>query len=175
MMFDDVKKISLVIFSKQKARVSLARAAYSEADVLLLDDPLSAVDARVSKHLFENCINGANIMKEKTRILVTHQLQFLPFADKIVILNNGKIENEGTYGELVEKGVNFVQFVSHSEEKDDEVDEGLAEDETTAEYESLSNGKTQSPSSIRNHRPRRRRNTSSKIQWDSVCMNISIL
>uniref|UniRef100_A0A8C7JN77 Multidrug resistance-associated protein 4 n=1 Tax=Oncorhynchus kisutch TaxID=8019 RepID=A0A8C7JN77_ONCKI len=68
----------------QKARVSLARAVYQDADIYLLDDPLSAVDAEVGKHLFEQCICG--LLRKKPRILVTHQLQYLKAADQILVL-----------------------------------------------------------------------------------------
>uniref|UniRef100_A0A8C5C177 Uncharacterized protein n=1 Tax=Gadus morhua TaxID=8049 RepID=A0A8C5C177_GADMO len=68
----------------QKARVNLARAVYLDADIYLLDDPLSAVDAEVGRHLFEKCICG--ILKDKPRILVTHQLQYLKAADQILVL-----------------------------------------------------------------------------------------
>uniref|UniRef100_A0A3B4ZGW4 Multidrug resistance-associated protein 4-like n=1 Tax=Stegastes partitus TaxID=144197 RepID=A0A3B4ZGW4_9TELE len=68
----------------QKARVSLARAVYHDADIYLLDDPLSAVDAEVGRHLFEECICG--LLKKKPRVLVTHQLQYLKAADQIVVL-----------------------------------------------------------------------------------------
>lgn len=62
---------------RQAARVALARAAYSRADVVLLDDPLSAVDAKVAEHLFERCISNAPgaLMAGRTRLLVTHQTQ----------------------------------------------------------------------------------------------------
>lgn len=70
----------------QKARINLARAVYREADIYLLDDPLSAVDIHVAKHLFEECING--YLANKTRILVTHQVQHLKEANNILILNN---------------------------------------------------------------------------------------
>uniref|UniRef100_A0A667ZZN8 Cystic fibrosis transmembrane conductance regulator n=1 Tax=Myripristis murdjan TaxID=586833 RepID=A0A667ZZN8_9TELE len=68
----------------QKARVNLARAVYQDADIYLLDDPLSAVDAEVGRHLFEQCICG--LLKNKPRILVTHQLQYLKAADQILVL-----------------------------------------------------------------------------------------
>lgn len=70
----------------QKARINLARALYRDSDIYLLDDPLSAVDIHVSKHLFDKCING--YLANKTRILVTHQVHHLKDADHIVILNN---------------------------------------------------------------------------------------
>lgn len=69
----------------QRARINLARAVYRQADVYLLDDPLSAVDTHVGKHLFDKCI--IKHLKGKTRILVTHQLQYLKKADLIVVLN----------------------------------------------------------------------------------------
>lgn len=70
----------------QRARINLARAVYRQADIYLFDDPLSAVDTHVAKHLFERCIK--TYLKDKTRILVTHQVQFLKQADAIVIINN---------------------------------------------------------------------------------------
>lgn len=69
----------------QRARINLARSVYAPADIYLFDDPLSAVDTHVGKHLFEECIKG--YLSNKSRILVTHQLQFLKQADMIVILN----------------------------------------------------------------------------------------
>lgn len=68
----------------QRARINLARAVYRQSDIYILDDPLSAVDAHVSRHLFDECISG--YLKNKTRILVTHQLQFLKKADLIVVV-----------------------------------------------------------------------------------------
>ncbi|EPY75990.1 multidrug resistance-associated protein 4 isoform 2, partial [Camelus ferus] len=70
----------------QKARVNLARAVYQDADIYLLDDPLSAVDAEVSRHLFELCICQA--LHGKITILVTHQLQYLKAASQILILKD---------------------------------------------------------------------------------------
>uniref|UniRef100_A0A3Q2TB68 Cystic fibrosis transmembrane conductance regulator n=1 Tax=Fundulus heteroclitus TaxID=8078 RepID=A0A3Q2TB68_FUNHE len=72
----------------QKARVNLARAVYQDADIYLLDDPLSAVDAEVGRHLFEQCICG--LLKTKPRILVTHQLQYLKAADQILVLKEAE-------------------------------------------------------------------------------------
>ncbi|KAI1899161.1 hypothetical protein AGOR_G00058700 [Albula goreensis] len=79
----------------QKARVNLARAVYQDADIYLLDDPLSAVDAEVGRHLFEQCICG--ILRKKPRILVTHQLQYLKAADQILVLKEGHMVALGTY------------------------------------------------------------------------------
>ncbi|BGP58188.1 hypothetical protein JCM8202v2_005849 [Rhodotorula sphaerocarpa] len=83
----------------QKQRVNIARALYSNADVVLLDDPLSAVDAHVGKFLFDNAICGS--LAGKTRLLVTHALHFLPRVDYIICLENGRVSQEGTYADLV--------------------------------------------------------------------------
>lgn len=71
----------------------------------LLDDPLSAVDPHVGQHLFEKCICG--VLAPTTRLLVTHQLQFLPSADVVVVLSAGRISHIGSYQDLVEAGVEF--------------------------------------------------------------------
>lgn len=81
---------------------------YANADVYLLDDPLSAVDAHVGRQLMTECICG--VLRGKTRILVTHQLQFLPEADQVVMMEDGAIAHTGTYAELVEQGVTFAEF-----------------------------------------------------------------
>lgn len=65
------------------------RAVYRNADTYLLDDPLSAVDSRVGKRLFNECING--LLRDKTRILVTHHLQYLKEADEIILIDNVRI------------------------------------------------------------------------------------
>ena len=79
----------------QKARIALARACYQKSDVVLLDDPLSAVDSIVAEHLFNECI--VNFLQSTTRILVTHQVQFLPHCDRVIVLDdeNGTIQNIG--------------------------------------------------------------------------------
>uniref|UniRef100_A0A674EFR8 Cystic fibrosis transmembrane conductance regulator n=1 Tax=Salmo trutta TaxID=8032 RepID=A0A674EFR8_SALTR len=98
----------------QKARVNLARAVYQDADIYLLDDPLSAVDAEVGRHLFEQCICG--ILKNKPRILVTHQLQYLQSADQILVLKEGHMVARGTYSELQRSGVDFTSLLKREEE-----------------------------------------------------------
>jgi ATP-binding cassette subfamily C (CFTR/MRP) protein 1 len=71
----------------QKARVSLARAVYADADIVLMDDPISALDANVKKKIFKKVFKGD--MKKKTRILVTHAVDFLEHVDRIVIMEGG--------------------------------------------------------------------------------------
>ncbi|XP_058838490.1 probable multidrug resistance-associated protein lethal(2)03659 [Topomyia yanbarensis] len=102
----------------QKARISLARAVYRNAEVYLLDDPLSAVDAHVGRHLFDYCMR--EYLKGKIVILVTHQLQYLQSADQIVILKHGKVEAVGTYDSLRETGLDFAQLLSAPSGREDE-------------------------------------------------------
>lgn len=82
----------------QKARIALARAVYSDADIILLDDPLSAVDTHVANGIFHECILGA--LKNKCVVVVTHQLQFLRHAPKILLLEDGKQHMIGTFDEI---------------------------------------------------------------------------
>lgn len=96
--------------------MALARACYANADVYLLDDPLSAVDAHVGKHLFQQCMLG--MLRSTTRILVTHQLQYLAAADLILVMKEGRVIDRGTYGELSSRGVDFHQFELTTPESD---------------------------------------------------------
>nr|XP_048724560.1 multidrug resistance-associated protein 1-like isoform X2 [Caretta caretta] len=95
----------------QKQRVSLARAVYSNADLYLLDDPLSAVDVHVGKHLFEKLIGPSGLLKNKTRILVTHNLTLLPQTDVIIVMEDGRIAHMGTYQELLSERANFAELL----------------------------------------------------------------
>ncbi|CAF1375520.1 unnamed protein product [Rotaria sp. Silwood1] len=76
----------------QKARISLARALYADADLYLLDDPLAAVDPKVAKNIFDRCIGPHSLLRGKTRILVTHQTHFLVEADQMILMTYGHIE-----------------------------------------------------------------------------------
>lgn len=104
----------------QKARISLARACYRNAGIYLLDDPLSAVDTHVGKHLFDQCLR--DLLRNNIVILVTHQLQYLQHVDQIVIFNHGKVEAVGTYESLRETGLDFAKLLADpsKEEKNDE-------------------------------------------------------
>nr|XP_020732967.1 multidrug resistance-associated protein 4-like [Odocoileus virginianus texanus] len=106
----------------QKARVSLARAVYQDADIYLLDDPLSTVDAEVSRHLFEQCVHQA--LEEKITILVTHQLQYLKHASQILILKDGKIMQKGTFAEVQESWIDFEDILLKKENEEAEPSPG---------------------------------------------------
>eukprot|EP00892_Ulva_mutabilis_P008206 jgi/Ulvmu1/5758/UM025_0012.1 len=83
----------------QKQRIAVARAVYANADVYLFDDPLSALDAKVGRQVFRACIAGE--LASKTRLLVTNQLQYVPDADKVVVLRDGRVAEAGTYADLM--------------------------------------------------------------------------
>ncbi|XP_028843807.1 canalicular multispecific organic anion transporter 2 isoform X2 [Denticeps clupeoides] len=95
----------------QRQRVSLARALYSEADVYLLDDPLSAVDAHVAKHIFDHVIGPQGALQEKTRILVTHGISFLPQVDNIMVMVDGCVSEMGSYQDLLNQNGAFAEFL----------------------------------------------------------------
>ncbi|KAJ7320835.1 multidrug resistance-associated ABC transporter [Mycena albidolilacea] len=94
----------------QKARISLARAAYASTDIVLLDDPLSAVDFYVGKAILEDCIVHGPLA-DRTRILVTHALHVLDKTDYIYVMDNGTIKEQGTYETLMKEGVVFSQLM----------------------------------------------------------------
>lgn len=81
----------------QKQRVSLARAVYSQADIYLLDDPLSSVDSHVGKHIFDNVFGENGLLEGKTRLLVTHAIVYLPKVDEIYVMIDGEITESGSY------------------------------------------------------------------------------
>ncbi|XVE48508.1 hypothetical protein DITRI_Ditri01bG0007400 [Diplodiscus trichospermus] len=96
----------------QKQRVSIARAVYSNSDVYIFDDPLSALDAHVAQRVFNKCIKEG--LRGKTRILVTNQLHFLPHVDYILLVCNGVIKEEGSFKELSEKGRIFQKLMENA-------------------------------------------------------------
>ncbi|NXG29334.1 MRP3 protein, partial [Dromaius novaehollandiae] len=110
----------------QRQRVSLARAVFSNSDVYLLDDPLSAVDSHVAKHIFDQVIGPDGVLKGKTRILVTHGISFLPQVDHIVVLVDGKISEMGSYQDLLKQNKAFSEFLRNYA-----LEEHIEEDEPT--------------------------------------------
>ncbi|XP_016960247.1 ATP-binding cassette sub-family C member 4 [Drosophila biarmipes] len=105
----------------QRARISLARAVYKPAQIYLMDDPLSAVDAHVGRHLFDEVIGprGRLAQLKATRILVTHQVHFLSEADIIVIVDQGRILRQGTYQELINSDLDFAKLLERPKDADE--------------------------------------------------------
>ncbi|KAF9904913.1 hypothetical protein EC991_002213 [Linnemannia zychae] len=98
----------------QRARVSLARAAYRDSDIYILDDPLSAVDPKVGRALFDNCING--LLKGKARVLVTHQLQYIKDCENVIVLERGQITHMGHVDEVMKEEVEVTQVVREGDD-----------------------------------------------------------
>ncbi|KAI0244261.1 Multidrug resistance-associated protein 5 [Massospora cicadina] len=101
----------------QRHRVSIARAVYNDADVVLMDDPLSSMDPRVGKHLFRECIQG--LLKDKAVVFVTNQLHFLPHCDHIFVMKSGECIEQGKYADLMASDVDLAALVGESIEIED--------------------------------------------------------
>nr|XP_029724825.1 multidrug resistance-associated protein 1-like isoform X4 [Aedes albopictus] len=125
----------------QKQRVSLARAVYSDADIYFLDDPLSAVDSHVGKHIFEQVIGENGLLAKKTRVLVTHGITYLPNTNVIYVMKDGEISESGSYQELMEKKGAFADFlIQHLQEvneEEEDIDEIKAQLESNVSSEEL--------------------------------------
>lgn len=161
----------------QKQRISLARAVYSGSEIYFFDDPLSAVDSHVGKHIFDKVIGPKGLLRKKTRILVTHRLSVLPQVDSVLVLIGGKISDVGTYEELLARGGAFsdflVQFLREGEETEGVSDEDLqllgeivaqagAPSELLRQYSRLSTNESDSCASDSERRARRRRTSSGR-------------
>lgn len=108
----------------QKQRVSLARAVYQDADIYLLDDPLSAVDSHVGKHIFDHVIGPTGILTNKTRVLVTHGITYLPKTDNIYVMSYGEVSESGSYHQLLEKKGSFAEFLlQHLQEANEDAED----------------------------------------------------
>ncbi|KAF3530887.1 hypothetical protein DY000_02043297 [Brassica cretica] len=120
----------------QKQRIQIARALYQDADIYLFDDPFSAVDAHTGSHLFKEVILG--ILNDKTVIYVTHQVEFLPEADLILVMKDGRITQAGRYNEILDSGTDFMELVgAHTDALAtvDTYEQGCASSESTTNKE----------------------------------------
>lgn len=95
----------------QKQRISLARCVYANANICLFDDPLSAVDAHVGKHIFDQVIGPYGLLKNKTRIFVTNSLSYLGEVDEVCMVKDGQIVEKGTFTELTNRHGIFAEFI----------------------------------------------------------------
>jgi ATP-binding cassette, subfamily C (CFTR/MRP), member 1 len=119
----EIGERGITVSGGQKQRLNIARAVYFDADIVLLDDPLSAVDAHVGRHLFDNAICG--LLKDKCRILATHQLHVLSRCDRIIWMEDGHIQAFDSYKNLMETNAGFSAMIGSNAmeeavEKDDE-------------------------------------------------------
>ncbi|KAK7259662.1 hypothetical protein RIF29_25275 [Crotalaria pallida] len=118
--FTEIGERGVNISGGQKQRVSLARAVYSNSDVYIFDDPLSALDAHIAQEVFRNCIKEG--LQGKTRVLVTNQLHFLPQVDKIILVNEGMIKEHGTFEELSKSGLLFQKLMENAGKMEQQTD-----------------------------------------------------
>jgi ABC-type multidrug transport system fused ATPase/permease subunit len=122
----------------QKQRVSMARAVYSDSDVYIFDDPLSALDAHVGRQVFDKCIKEE--LQHKTRVLVTNQLHFLPYVDKILLIHDGVIKEEGTFDELSNSGELFKKLMENAGKMEEQVEEKQDESKSQDVAKQTENG-----------------------------------
>ena len=125
-----------VLSGGQQARVELARAVYSNADIYLLDDPLSAVDSKVGRDIFEKCING--VLSNKTRLMITHNLEALRDAKHIIIMKEGSIVAQGDFSTLCASGFDVDAIVQGAEQKSGTVQMGRQQSQGILEIEIMS-------------------------------------
>merc|ERR1719450_1625393 len=130
----------------QKQRVNLARAVYANKDLYLFDDPLSAVDSHVGKHIFEKVIGEKGMLSNKTRILVTHAVSYLPLVDKIIVMKDGSISEIGSYQQLLNNKNEFSEFLIEQLQNDNETSDSDNERENDAIWKSIEN--TMGPTEI---------------------------
>jgi ATP-binding cassette subfamily C (CFTR/MRP) protein 1 len=128
----EIGERGITVSGGQKQRMNIARAIYFNADIVLMDDPLSAVDAHVGRHIMDNAICG--LLKDKCRILATHQLHVLSRCDRIIWVEQGDVQAVDTFPNLMAHNEGFQQLMkmTASEEKEEEEEEEL-EDEVEDE------------------------------------------
>ncbi|KAF2084152.1 ABC multidrug transporter-like protein [Saccharata proteae CBS 121410] len=119
----EIGERGITVSGGQKQRLNIARAIYFDAEIILMDDPLSAVDAHVGRHIMDNAICG--LLRNKSRILATHQLHVLNRCDRIILMQDGRIESIDTYDNLMAHNADFMKLmattaVEENKEKDDE-------------------------------------------------------
>ncbi|KAF5021658.1 hypothetical protein F66182_6316 [Fusarium sp. NRRL 66182] len=129
----EIGERGITISGGQKQRLNIARAIYFDADIVLMDDPLSAVDAHVGRHIFDNAILG--LLGDKCRILATHQLWVLSRCDRIIWMESGKIQAVDTFDNLMREHQGFQALMETTavEEKREEVEKPDDGEEPTAD------------------------------------------
>lgn len=127
----EIGERGITVSGGQKQRLNIARAIYFNSDLVLMDDPLSAVDAHVGRHIFDNAICG--LLKDKCRILATHQLHVLSRCDRIVWMEEGRIRTVDTFSNLMNNDEGFQKMMASTAqeekvEEEAEVNGGEIED-----------------------------------------------
>ena len=133
--FTEIGEKGVNLSGGQKARLGLARAVYQDRDIYLLDDPISALDVKVRKNIINNVING--LLKGKTTILVTHAIDFLHMADKVIIMDEGKIAANGHFNDIQENELLKELLETNKINKDTVKEETTASKETPQDEKSV--------------------------------------
>ncbi|OGE58016.1 hypothetical protein PENARI_c001G04781 [Penicillium arizonense] len=129
----EIGERGITVSGGQKQRLNIARAIYFNAELVLMDDPLSAVDAHVGRHIMDKAICG--LLKDRCRILATHQLHVLNRCDRIVVMDEGRIDAVDTFDNLMRDSALFKRLMSTSRQEDTKEDETEAVDEAVKEAE----------------------------------------
>lgn len=125
----EIGERGITLSGGQKQRLNIARAIYFDANLIIMDDPLSAVDVHVGRHIFDKAIMG--LLKSKARILATHQLWVLNRCDRIIWLEDGKIQAIDTFDNLMKSYTGFrvlTESTAFQEEQDQNVDDDEVEE-----------------------------------------------
>jgi ABC-type multidrug transport system fused ATPase/permease subunit len=139
----EIGERGITVSGGQKQRLNIARAIYFDADIILMDDPLSAVDAHVGRHIMDHAICG--LLKDKCRVLATHQLHVLHRADRIVWMKDGAIHKIATFPELMSKDDEFQKLMATTAVEEEEEEEAFNEDETEKEKRRMAKKKGRKP------------------------------
>jgi ABC-type multidrug transport system fused ATPase/permease subunit len=120
----EIGERGITVSGGQKQRLNIARAIYFNADIVLMDDPLSAVDAHVGRHIMDSAICG--LLKDKCRILATHQLHVLSRCDRIILMNEGRIEAIDTFDNLMRDNQVFQRLMALTSQEEEEASKELS-------------------------------------------------
>ena len=123
----EIGERGITISGGQKQRLNIARAIYFNSDIVLMDDPLSAVDAHVGRHIFDHAICG--LLKDKCRILATHQLHVLNRCDRIIWLQEGRIESVDTFSNLMLYNEAFRELMASTAQEEKTEEEAQVNDD----------------------------------------------
>ncbi|CAL9734796.1 oligomycin resistance ATP-dependent permease Yor1p [Monosporozyma servazzii] len=129
----EIGERGITLSGGQKARINLARAVYKNKDIFLFDDVLSAVDARVGKHIMDECLLG--LLGSKTRILATHQLSLIEKADRVIVLSSGGDFDIGTYDKLSQSNTTLVNLLKFTHQTNSKVEGDVSEETLEGDYE----------------------------------------
>jgi ATP-binding cassette, subfamily C (CFTR/MRP), member 1 len=125
----EIGERGITVSGGQKQRLNIARAIYFNADIVIMDDPLSAVDAHVGRHIFDNAMAG--LLKDKCQVLATHQLHVLHRCDRIIWMKDGKIATVDTFQNLMATSEEFQHLLSSTAQEEEQTKSEKGEDEET--------------------------------------------